>query len=280
MAYKKLFDNIATAIESRFLQISARYGFDHGDEFEIALCELLTSILPDQYGVCRGFIVDEKDAFAGDDIIIYAKDRFPTIRVEASDKFSVKQEIPAEAAYCYIEAKHTLVFGKPESGQGFEKAFAQAAKAKSLFREKRDTYAIDPYTVLQNMEQVGADHLPQIQNPMYTAIIARHVKIEGAGDLMDALGRCALPTGMPYPDLVVAGEKDLLFPGLSGQERIVYESPFFVEGRSKLIHKKVEPTSALSVGIVMLLYALDRIRLGKMPYAKMIMSNLVSHPNK
>lgn len=276
MAYKTLFDKLASSIERRFSQITAKYAFDNGDEFEIALCELLTSILPEKYGVCRGFIIDEQDSYAGDDIIIYAKDRFPTIRIEANNTFSIKQQIPFEAAYCYIEAKHTLVFGKPESGQGFEKAFSQAAKAKSLFREDRDAFAIDPYIVLQNLEQVDSTHLPQIQNPMYTAIIARHVKIEGDGQLIDAFNRCIIPKGMPYPDLVVAGEKDLLFPGLSGNENIVYESPFFVEGRSKLIHKKIESTSAIAVGIVMLLYALDRIRLGKMPYTKMIMGNLFS----
>lgn len=273
MTYKKLFDNLTTSIESRFKQISARYGFDYGTEFEIALCELLSSILPDQYGVCRGFIIDEKDDFAGDDIIIYAKDRFPTIRLEEKSRFSVKQEIPAEAVYCYIEAKHTLIFGQPDSGQSFEKAFAQAAKAKSLFRENRNMYAIDPYIVMQDIEQVDTEHLPQIQNPMYTAIIARNIKIEGAYNVMDVLSSSMLPPGIPYPDLIVMGENELLFPGLSSNN-IVYESPFFIEGRSTLIHKTIEKTSALSVGIVMLLYALDRIRLGKMPYAKMIKNSL------
>lgn len=278
MAYLNFVENISDAIEEKLSKISSRYNFDLGDEFEIGLCELLSDVLPEKYGICRGFIVTEDNSFAGDDIIIYAKDRFPTVRLLGENKFMRKHEVPIESVYGYIEAKHTLYLTEKESGQSMFKALEQVSKVKALSRESRSIFSIDPYTVVDNFEAENRNNWPKINNPFYTAIFSRFAKesttskttVVNASDLFHKISS---PIDCKYPDLIVMGQNDLLFPGISHTDRIVYESPFFVGGTSSLIHKKTK-TSALAIGIIMLLYALDTIKLGKMPYQKIIQSQL------
>lgn len=279
MAYSKLIDNISTAVESQFKEISARYNFDLGEEFEIAICELLIKLLPDQYGICRGFIVTEKDEYAGDDIIIYDKSRFPTLRLLDKNKFDKKQEIPVEAVYAYLEAKHTIILHEPDSGQSFYKSFDQVSKVKKLNREKRELVSIDPYTNLGSMFTATRNNWPEIANPIYGAIISRFAKDKSRSEylpsekMFEAIKTANIPKDIVHPDLVILGQNDLMFPGISSESTITYESPFFIEATSKLIHKSTK-NSSLAIGIIMLLYALDTIKLGKMPYQRIIMEQL------
>lgn len=279
MAYTKLIENIANAVESQFKEISARYNFDYGEEFEIAICELLAKILPDQYGICRGFVVTEKDLYTGDDIIIYDKNRFPTLRLLDKNKFDKKQEIPVEAVYAYLEAKHTIILHEPNNGQSFFKSFGQVSKVKSLQRDGRDLLSIDPYTNLGGMFTASRNNWPNISNPIYGAIISRYVKDVVKSDFLpsekmfEALRVANVPKDIIHPDLVILGQNDLMFPAISSETNISYESPFFMEDTSTLIHKTTK-NSSLAIGIIMLLYALDTIKLGKMPYQRIIMEQL------
>jgi hypothetical protein len=279
MAYSVFVENISNAIEDKMKQMSSIYNFDNGPEFEIALCELLRQILPDKYGICRGFVVTENIQTEGDDIIIYDRDRFPTLRL-FSNSFDKKQQVPIEAVYCYIEVKHTLILQDSDSGQSLYKALSQVHKIKSLPREKRPLFSIDHYTVLTDYMQTGRSDWPDFDNPIFGAIIARHVKVDTSSKTNgiidpEIFSKCKVPPNVVYPDLVVMGHEDLLFPGLSTQDKITYASPFFIPGKSTMIHKKTK-TSALSVGILMMLFALDNIKLGKMPYETMIKSQLQS----
>jgi hypothetical protein len=280
MAYTKLIYNIATAVESHFKEISARYNFDYGDEFEIAICELLIRILPDQYGVCRGFVVTERDEYAGDDVIVYDKNRFPTLRLLDKSKFDKKQEIPVEAVYAYLEAKHTMILHEPDSGQSFFKSFDQVSKVKKLQRESRDAMSIDPYTNLGSIFTATRNYWPNLMNPIYGAIISRYVKDKTKSEylpsdkMFEAIKAASVPKDIFHPDLVILGQSDLMFPSISSDKTICYESPFFIEESSTLIHKTTK-NSSLAIGVIMLLYALDTIKLGKMPYQRIIMKQLL-----
>ena len=175
MAYNKLIENIAKAVESKFDEISVRYNFDNGEEFEIALCELLSTILPSKYGVCRGFAVSQDDQFAGDDIIIYDKERFPTIRLLEAGKFDKKHEIPVEAVYAYIEAKHSLIVDDNETN--ISKALEQVFNIKNLKRAKRNLLTLDHNINLGDAFSVNqSPHWPPHANPFYTAIVSRNIK--------------------------------------------------------------------------------------------------------
>lgn len=275
MAYQKLIENISIAIESQFKEISTRYNFDYGDEFEIALCELLSKILPSKYGICRGFVVTEDEQFGGDDIIIYDKERFPTLRLLGKNKFEKKQDIPIEAVYAYIEAKHTLFLNEKKNGQSIYKAFEQVDKIKSLSRERRNLLSIDPYTTFGNFFTATRNDWPEYTNPIFGCIISRFVKdtpkseIITSNELFDSLKKAELPKNILHPDLIILGEHDMLLPLIpKGEEKFNYESPFLIN-KSELIHKTTQ-TSSLAIGITMLLYALDTIKLGKMPFKRII----------
>jgi hypothetical protein len=273
MSYNKLIENLAKSVESKFGEISSRYNFDKGDEFEIALCELFHSILPSKYGICRGFIVTETDSFAGDDIIIYDKDRFPTIRLLESGKFDKKHEIPVEAVYAYIEAKHTIVIDGKDSN--LAKAIEQVSTFKKLPREKRPLVSLDHYTkITGNFSTEGRQYWPDHYNPSYGAIISRNIKFSNGQpasftDFVTFIKTLVLTKGSLSADLIVAGKDTLFIPALPIKEgEITIESPF-VHDRY-ILHPFETLDYAFSIGIVNILYALDNIKLDKMPYLKII----------
>jgi hypothetical protein len=170
---KYLYDNYVVNLSSKFSRaledISAEYNFDYGDEFEIAICKVLRLFLPIKYGVCRGHVVNSNGQKQGDDIIIYDQERFPTLKINQKDDFSRKENIPIEAVYAYIEAKHKLDFDT------FDKAFEQISNVKELIleRKKTGTYQLDPY-----IDDNGLSHnvmsLPKYRNPVFCMILSRH----------------------------------------------------------------------------------------------------------
>ena len=81
MAYGDYLQTISVKFENLFQDISVQHNFDYGPEFEIALCKALRIILPAKFGICRGFAVTLDGDIAGDDIIIFDNERFPTLRL-------------------------------------------------------------------------------------------------------------------------------------------------------------------------------------------------------
>ena len=57
MKYRGYLKKMSERFEAEFKRIAAHYNFDHGPEFEIALCEVLRLVLPQKFGICRGFVV-------------------------------------------------------------------------------------------------------------------------------------------------------------------------------------------------------------------------------
>src|SRR5436305_11095350 len=99
---------LSQRMAASFTTIAAEFGFDYGVEFEIAVCDVLQSALPDRFGVCRGFVTDSGGKSAGDDILIFDRSRFPTLHLRPAFSYARKEFVPIEAALCYIEAKHNL----------------------------------------------------------------------------------------------------------------------------------------------------------------------------
>src|SRR5437667_11014698 len=73
-SYRDIVGMLAKLIDAELSKATVIYNFDHGDEFEVAMCHVLRSALPARYGVCRGHIVTINDEHAGDDIIISYRD--------------------------------------------------------------------------------------------------------------------------------------------------------------------------------------------------------------
>src|SRR5262249_21823428 len=126
MLYNDYLSKISTRFRNLLDEISANSNFDYGPEFEIALCVALRAVLPSRFGVCRGWVVPGSGNPAGDDLVIYDRDRFSTLRMIEQDNFARKEEIPLEAVCAYIEAKcdsllpSATAASEPRSGSGYE----------------------------------------------------------------------------------------------------------------------------------------------------------------
>jgi hypothetical protein len=57
--YNGFVTKLGEQIDAALAEIETVHNFEFGPEFEIALCKVLRRILPNKYGVCRGYAVDE-----------------------------------------------------------------------------------------------------------------------------------------------------------------------------------------------------------------------------
>jgi hypothetical protein len=190
---------IAARFQRHFDQIVTGNNLEYGPEFEIAVVNALREILPQRFGICRGYVVEQSGKRAGDDIIIYDRWRFPTIHALGGDP-ARKDHVPFEAVLAYIEAKHTLKLTDDEDRQSLRKAAKQIAGVRALYRESVK-YQGGPITKVY-----CAPGFPSIENELYCGVFARHVDTgdEGREALPEALMRLHKDE-VPLPDAVVAG---------------------------------------------------------------------------
>jgi hypothetical protein len=168
--YNNIIDNIAQEFERLIGNIKTVYNFDYGNEFEISVCKFLRKFLPLKYGICRGFVIDKDGNRAGDDIIIYDQELYPTLRfLEPDNQFAKKEQIPVEAVYAYIEAKYTL------NSDSLKKAVKQVGTVKKLCYSrsavikrniKKDCH------IFNNEYSKANGWKPIISNPIYGMILS------------------------------------------------------------------------------------------------------------
>lgn len=276
MAYSNFLENINQKFQALFNEISAEYNFDNGPEFEIALCKVLRIILPNKYGVCRGFVVSIDDQIAGDDIIIYDQERFPTLRLLQDPTFAQKQKVPVEAVYAYIEAKHTLCL-EGDGGQSLNKSLQQIKAVKEIPRMKVPLTQITPQVALASYIANRSPYWPDYGNPIFTAIISRQVRLQTGKPVLKSdeffphfLGYCNILSKTNLTtDLIIAGSDVVAIPAVKTQ----IESPFFMDEISKL---SVVNTNgqAFGVGLTSMMFAFDYITLGKIHWPTILANGL------
>jgi hypothetical protein len=286
MIYNNLVSKLAEKFERRFSDISVHYNFDNGDEFEIALCESIRSVLPQKYGICRGFIVTKDNKCEGDDIIIYERDRFPTFKFLEQDKFDRKEDIPIESVCAYIEAKNTLYIDD-DGGQSLTKALKQIESIKKLDRKVINRGIIEIDNQYFRLFEPNRDDWPQAANPIFTAIFARNIKISkknntapiSVKECLNTLDGLSSKTSNNdlHPDIMIWGRDIIAFPCIreskDGKTYNVFSSPFFIKDKSVIcLHQ--EPQKAFGLGVILLLYALENIRLEKMQWSDILASEL------
>jgi len=271
--YGNFIEQISKEALRSFDTILATHNFENGPEFEIALCKILQLLLPKKYKVCRGYVVAATNEKAGDDIIIYDQGAFPKIRI-IEDDLAVKQYIPIEAVYAYIEAKHTLwLDGKNEN---LTKACDQIVKVKSLTRPSLSFESLNGYNIKAEgnikITVSGRKNWPNCQNPLFTCIMSRDVKkapkqpitledFEGSLNLIPEMSQKKV-------DLIVAGDQFIGIPCISN----VIVSPFLLETDSQ--RALFETPNSFGVGFSILMWALANIKLGNIDYSQMIGSAL------
>lgn len=282
-SYSELIENLAAAFDTALAEITAVHNIDYGDEFEMAICRLLRRALPQKFGVCRGYVINVDGQTAGDDVLIYDQFRFPTARLLGED-LSRKQQIPVEAVYAYIEAKHGLAVDGTEKERG---SIGFALSQTKRVRELCETRAPVPLTeVAQGVTFTSGPTLsvtapegwPTIRNPMYTAIFARRVLDKPGGkeltepQLIKARldSRIASLADPIHTNVIVAGTNNVLFSYDPTTKRV---RPFCAENQNAYWSATVNGT-AFAFGLGHLLWALDYVYLGKMPWGRILGSQL------
>jgi hypothetical protein len=292
MKYDGYLQFLSKTFLNRLNDIYGVYGFEYGTEFEIAICEILREFLPEKYGICRGFVVSENGEKAGDDIIIYDQERFPTLRLRNSASYARKELIPIEAVYAYIEAKHTIDWDE-KSRQSIFKAVEQTIAVKKLCstRPKVAIGQVDPQLPpLFDIKTI--DDMPSFRNPVYTCVIARNVKINGkiepAGNEINnyitqnpSTRKSFIDKNDFNPEIIVLGKDNFMSTGYyynGASEKDGIETLFKHE--SKECFYGIHHAESLSFGLFLayLFASIDFIRLGRMPWVSMI--NEVIIPQK
>lgn len=279
---KYLYDNLIVKLAEKFTrrieEIESDFNFELGDEFEFAICEILQSLLPDKFGVTRGFVVNKDGSKKGDDIIIYDRNRFPTLRFHEKNQFHRLENIPIEAVFAYIEAKHTIEYNINNKNSTFFKAFKQSSEAKELIskRAPANIFSFNPYfveTPFVSKPLKKSNNIPPISNPAFSCIIARNFKFNGMKkELVDLssidflIKNLLIPKQEIIPDLIVLNKDIVLHPR-------VYENGEFKEGalfnfkEENLAYQVlIRPNIAYGIFLTHLLFAIDWIKLGKMPW--------------
>lgn len=277
-----LYDNLIVRLSQKFTrrieEIESDFNFELGDEFEFAICDILQSLLPDKFGVARGFVVNMNGDKRGDDIIIYDRNRFPTLRFHDKSQFHRLENIPIEAVYAYIEAKHTIEYKLNDDKSTFSKAFKQSSEAKELISQRTDAnlLSFNPYFVETPFISKGikqSNILPSISNPAFSCIIARDFKFSGIKkeevDLssIDFLTKNILiPKQTVIPDLIVLNKDIVFYPTIFENGQFKDGVLFNFREQNLAYQILIRPNIAYGIFLAHLLFALDWIKLGKMPW--------------
>jgi len=278
LLYNDYVRRLSEKMTRRFDEIAAVNNYEFGSELEVALCQILSECLPQKYGVCRGYVVDANGNQCGDDIQVFAQDRFFTLRSGLGRDFNVKEQIPIEAAISYIEAKHTLCL-EGEGSSSLFKAWAQVENVKRLCAQ-RDSLKIgswNPY-----LECPVEFPLPKgftIQNPMHGVIFARNISLKEnskkklSPDEINAIIQRRIPeiasisNKSYWPDLIIAGDSIVVTPSIFEAGEMFF-NPFVSNDTD--YGTRVVPGLAYGIGFTCLQFVLDWIRLGKLPFDRIL----------
>lgn len=280
--YGDFVQNITRSFDCALDEIEAVHNFELGGEFEVAICQTLRRVLPSRFGICRGYVVNSLGDVAGDDVIIYERVHYPTSRLLGEDNYERKEKIPIEAACAYIEAKHTLnLLGDGEGS--VRKAVSQAASVKRFCQQRKPV----PLGQIARGVNLGANlsaqspaGWPDKRNPFYAVILARRVRLKGTGPILQSVDEInTVLVGQNLnadllPDLIVAGRSNVVLPvlALTNEEQTIM-SPFTLDGRTQLACRIVNGI-AFGISLVHLLWALDYIELGPMPWSRILGESL------
>ena len=271
-----LYDNFLTdfqkKIDTFFTTIKANFNFDLGDEFEVQLCKMLRVFLPIKYGVCRGFVVNRNGDKAGDDIIIYDQERFPTLRLLPKDDFSLKEEIPIEAVYAYLEVKHNL------TKESLNKALTQVMTVKKLVsqRTQMSIYQTDPY-VSNDLVQINpVEYLPSFRNPVFCGIIGKFSigteDIEIVNEFLESHVNVLHESEefKFFPELIVGGHNNISRTSYV-KNATTFPTIFNSPNAYKRVYQIIKtPNLSFAICFSYLMVAIDFVRLGQMPWAEIL----------
>lgn len=280
--YDSLIERISKRFDTRLSQIEGEFGFEYGNEFEIALCEILREVLPSKFGICRGYVVSAEGEKEGDDIIIYDAERFSTFKFLKPFDFSRKEIIPIEAFYAYIEAKHSIIINDFDHRSSIAKALTQVIKVKKLILKRKKTESNKHWTI-------GNMNFPEFSNPVFTMIIAKNVKLKGKSKILspeeiDIHARSLYTkddekNAMCYPDSLILGKSNFMSMFKTIGEDVISTIFNINDSTPKYGVYKTDDT-AFGMGLSHLLGAINMIELGTFPWIDIINEVIIEKQNK
>jgi hypothetical protein len=280
LMYTGYVETLSIRICNELERIESVFSFDLGPEFGIALCVVLSEILPERFGICRGFIVHRDGRYRGDDIIVYDRLMFPSLRALPGAAFARKEKIPIEAVYAYIECKHTLILENDAEAASLGKASNQVSQAKALCAE-RDRVAYgqsDPYLLRTSEIDRGPRWLPPYRNPPFGMIISRRVALKSTAHIMNdpseiheiLLKGTDIKDNGAVVDVVVAGPDNVMAPSYLDEDGLQQHAFFMLPEEKNGLSCFKTPGLAFGVGVTHLLAVLDWIHLGRLPWEDML----------
>jgi hypothetical protein len=249
-SYNGYIQRLSKKVLARLNDIEAIYNFDLGDEFEIAMCHLLSDFLPEKYGVCRGFVVSEDGSIAGDDLIIFDKLSFPVLRPIHGNDFAIKQQVPIEAVYSYIECKNSL-----NDDEVFSKAIKQVRDVKRLVltREEKENGQYEKDGPIYNGKiRDWPRTFPKRKNQPFCAIFSRH-----SNDFFPE----KISKDICNPDLILMGEDKIATQTVKLGPDGIKSALFYDEDYWASLAVEEVKGDAFGIGITTLLYAVGWIEL-------------------
>ncbi|MEZ8402547.1 MULTISPECIES: DUF6602 domain-containing protein [Vibrio] len=249
-SYNGYIQRLSKKVVARLNDIEAIYNFDLGDEFEIAMCHLLSDFLPEKFGVCRGFVISESGELAGDDLIIFDKMSFPVLRPMHGNNFSIKQQIPIEAVYSYIECKNSI-----NDELVFDKALSQVRAVKNLILQRAVKNNPDFETngpIYNNKPRDWPRNFPKRKNQPFCAIISK----SSNGFFPDKV-----MVDPSNPDLMILGEDRVATQTVNLGSDGIKSALFYDEDYWFSLAIEEVKGDAFGIGIVTLLHALGWIEL-------------------
>jgi len=111
------------------------------------------------------------------------------------------------------------------------------------------------------------------EQPQPVSPLASPEPVKG-GVYTEALVGSNVSAKKPPPDLIIAGNSNLILPFVDNKGKLEFHSPFYIEGVTKSVEVIYSEGLAFALGVCIMLYAFDTIQLGKMPWVDIIRDGL------
>lgn len=272
--YKDFAGRLSKRVLARLSLIEAQFNFDYGDEYEVALCEVLADILPARYGVCRGSLVTFDGKEAGDDLIIFDRLAYPTLRSSITPNYSIKEQVPVEAAYAYIECKHRVELAADlGTSKSLAKAVEQVRAAKRLAatREPNNNPGYDDQPRFKEKKRGDwPAYYPALKNELFGVVFSRHVTLR-----YDNFAMSRIRIGGEYaPDLMILGPDWIFSPAANLGSDGIKASMYFSSAFERQLLAEEFRGDAIGLGLLSLMNVIAWMELLPIDYSGLLNSCL------
>lgn len=230
---------------------------------------------------------------AGDDIIIYDRTIFPTLRLLPQEDYSRKEWVPIEAVCAYIEAKHTLILDespppkkkkktqkkprkKKKNQQSLQKALQQLGAVRTICASRAPVpiNEIARHVQLAGVNIPWDEGLPPKRNPFFGMVLAHRVKLTAKGNYLEdpqeirqaLFNRTMDPPN--YADLIVCGPSNLVTPVVIKDGNVNFR--MFLYGMDVSLISLIAKDIAFGAALTMLLTVLNMLQLGDLPWVQIV----------